>query len=144
MPRQVESSTHAIWRGMLARCRNVNAKDYARYGARGITVCDRWLSFALFLADMGERPAGMTLERRDGSKGYFPENCTWATPTQQARNRRGNVNVTHDGITATVAEWAERTGLERKTLEYRIRAGWPAERALTTPSLINRKPTHVL
>jgi hypothetical protein len=143
MPRKVESSTHAIWRGMLSRCQNAKAKDYGRYGGRGITVCDRWKTFALFLADMGERPAGMTLERKDGAKGYSPENCTWATYTQQARNRRGNVHVTHEGSTATIAEWAERTGLERKTLQYRIRAGWPAERALTTPSLINRKQHHV-
>jgi len=144
MPRQIESTTHAIWRGMLARCNNVKSKDHARYGARGIKVCERWAQFTNFLADMGERPAGMSLERQDGSANYSPENCVWATPKQQARNRRDNVNVTHDGHTATVAEWAERTGLERKTLEYRIRAGWPAERALTTPSLINRKQPHVL
>lgn len=144
MPRQVESSTHAIWRGMLSRCRNPKSKDFPRYGGRGITVCDRWLQFVNFLADMGERPAGMSLERLDGAEGYSPENCTWATPTQQARNRRGNVCITHDGRTATVAEWAERTGLERKTLEYRIRVGWPAERALTTPSTINRKTHHGL
>ena len=128
---------------MRQRCENPNRKDFCNYGARGITVCARWLQFTNFLSDMGERPAGMTLERSDGAKGYSPENCTWATPTQQARNKRTNVLVTHGGHTATVAEWAERTGLERKTLEYRIRAGWPAERALTTPSLINRKHSHV-
>lgn len=144
MPRQIESTTHAIWRGMLARCSNPKSKDFPRYGGRGITVCDRWLQFANFVADMGERPDGMTLERRDGAKGYSPDNCTWATPKQQARNRRNNVAVSHNGVTATVAEWAERTGLERKTLEYRIRAGWPAERALTTPSTINRKQSHVV
>lgn len=143
MARKVESSTHAIWRGMLSRCRNPKAKDFARYGGRGVAVCERWLSFDNFLADMGERPAGLTLDRRNGSGNYEPGNCTWATPKQQARNRRDNVLVTHAGTTASVAAWAERTGLERKTLEYRIRAGWPAERALTTPSLINRKHQHV-
>ena len=143
MPRKVESSTHAIWRGMLARCRNPKAKDFPRYGARGISVCDRWLSFDAFLADMGERPAGLTLERRDSTGNYCPENCCWATLKEQARNRRSNVQVTYCGHTATVAEWAERTGLERKTLEYRIRTGWSPDRALTTPSLIIRKPNHV-
>lgn len=139
MARKVESSTHAIWRGMLSRCSNPKSKDFARYGGRGISVFERWLSFANFLADMGERPAGLTLERRDGAGNYGPSNCEWATPKQQARNRRNNVFITHGTTTATVAEWAERTGLERKTLEYRIRAGWSAERALTTPSTINRK-----
>ena len=143
MPRKVESSTHAIWRGMLARCRNQKSKDFPRYGGRGIAVCERWWDFPSFLADMGERPAGLTLERLDGSGNYCPENCRWVTPKQQARNRRNNVRVVFGGLTATVAEWAERTGLERKTLEYRLRSGWPPERALTTPSLINRKPNHV-
>lgn len=137
------TSTYAIWRSMLARCTSPQSKDFGRYGARGITVCNRWLKFENFLADMGQRPEGLTLDRRDGTLGYSPDNCRWATPTIQARNRRTNVTVTHDGITATVAEWAERTGLERKTLEYRIRAGWTAARALTTPSTINRKPNHV-
>jgi hypothetical protein len=128
---------------MRQRCENPNRKDFRNYGARGITVCERWREFANFLADMGQRPEGMTLERKNSNAGYGPDNCVWATPRQQARNKRGNVIVTHAGVSATVAEWAERTGLERKTLEYRIRAGWPAERALTTPSLINRKHNHV-
>jgi hypothetical protein len=135
------TSTYAVWRSMLSRCTNPNAKDYPRYGGRGITVCDRWRVFENFLADMGPRPDGLTLERENGARGYEPGNCKWATPTAQARNRSSNVLVTHGGHTATVAEWAERTGLERKTLEYRLRAGWPAERALSTPSTINRKPT---
>jgi hypothetical protein len=142
MGRWVESPTHAIWRGMLARCRNPNAKDFPRYGGRGISVCARWSLYANFLADMGVRPAGLSLERLRNDEGYSPENCEWATLKAQARNRRSNVLVTHAGVTATVAEWAEKTGLERKTLEYRIRVGWPAERALTTPSLINRKHQH--
>lgn len=134
------TSTYTIWKTMVARCTRPHAKDFPRYGGRGITVCERWRTFANFLADMGERPAGLTLDRKDGTGGYEPANCRWATPKEQARNRRNNVLLTHDGQTATVAEWAERTGLERKTLEYRVRAGWPAERALTTPSTINRKP----
>lgn len=133
------TSTYAVWRSMLARCMNPKAKDYPRYGGRGITVCERWRTFENFLADMGERPAGLTLEREDGSRGYEPRNCKWATPTEQARNRRTNVMVTHNGVVATVAEWAERTGLERKTIEYRIRAGWDHSKAVTTPSTTNRK-----
>jgi hypothetical protein len=133
------TTTYAIHRSMLARCTNPNCKDYPRYGGRGISVCERWKSFDNFLADMGKRPEGLTLERNDVNGNYEPSNCRWATQKEQQRNRRTNVFVTHDGITATVAEWAERTGLERKTLEYRIRVGWAPARALTTPSTINRK-----
>lgn len=135
--------TYAVWRSMLARCMRPNRKDFKRYGARGITVCEAWLSFQKFVADMGVKPDGMTLDRERGGEGYGPTNCRWATPKQQARNRRSNVLLTFEDRTATVAEWAERTGLERKTLEYRIRAGWPVQRALTTPSTTNRKQNHV-
>jgi len=75
---------------MKRRCYDVRAASYERYGAVGITVCRRWLkSFANFLADMGERPEGMTLDRKNPSKNYSPGNCRWATKEEQARNRRG-------------------------------------------------------
>lgn len=131
--------TFKTWDSMRQRCRNPDNKDFANYGGRGISVCDRWNEFQTFLADMGERPSGMTLDRIDVNGNYEPSNCRWATPKAQSRNKRNNVVVEFDGQQMTVAEWAEKTGIERKTLEYRIRAGWRPERALTTPSLINRK-----
>ena len=80
--------TYTSWRNMLSRCRNRNRSDYVNYGGRGITVCERWLAFENFLVDMGERPAGTTLDRKDNDRGYDPTNCVWATHKEQTNNRR--------------------------------------------------------
>lgn len=76
---------------MTQRCTNPMNPEWKNYGGRGVIVCDRWTTFANFLADMGERPAGMTIERRDRGRGYEPGNCIWATALVQARNTRRNV-----------------------------------------------------
>ena len=128
---------YGIWCGMRRRCYDANEPAYPRYGGRGILVCDRWLGrngFANFLADMGLRTSpDHELERVDNAGPYSPENCKWATRTEQGRNKRNNRLVTFRGETLPLSVWAERTGLPYKTLHYRISKGWSAERTLTTP-----------
>lgn len=82
------SRVHESWKAMVQRCENPNNPGYPKYGGIGIRVCERWLSFENFLADMGERPEGTSLDRIDNNLGYEPSNCRWATPSEQSRNRR--------------------------------------------------------
>jgi len=130
---QSETALYAIWRAIIRRCRDSNDRAYQWYGARGIKVCDRWLDFAVFRADVGEPPAGMWLDRRDNEQGYTPENCRWATPKQQANNTRGNRVLEIDGERLTLTEAAERYSLEPNTLKARLDRGWSVADAISHP-----------
>ncbi len=125
------SRVYLIWRGMLARCSAASkGKTRKLYYEKGITVCDRWQMFENFLADMGEPPESHSIDRIDGTKGYFPENCRWATSKIQANNTVANHIITANGLTMTAAMWAEKTGIKPNTIIYRIRRGWSPEDAV--------------
>lgn len=123
---------YAVWRSMVDRCRLPTHQAWENYGGRGITVCARWSeSFENFWADMG--PAyrkGGTLERRDNSLGYTPENCAWRTRKQQANNTRRSRWLDTQKGRMTVAQASEFYGVKYTTLLYRLAHGWPLERAL--------------
>lgn len=128
---------YEVWRGAIRRCTDPSSWKYPDYGGRGIAVCARWMEpdgrgLLNFIADMGERPDGMTLDRIDPDGPYGPDNCRWATQSEQQNNRRNNRLVTYRGVTLTVAQWAAAIGLNDAALRERItRLSWPVERALT-------------
>lgn len=122
--------TYASWADMIQRCTNPRRRRYADYGARGISVCDRWRKFEHFLADMGTRPEGFELERNNNDGNYEPGNCRWATPTEQSNNRRSSHWLTVAGQTHTISEWARLTGIRASKIFKRLKRGWSPEKAL--------------
>lgn len=132
-----QTPEYTVWKMMLTRCYDEKHKGYKNYGGRGITVCDRWRNdFTAFYADMGQRPfARYTLERRNNNGNYGPENCYWATLSQNLRNTRRTHLLTYKGETMSLKTWAERVHIPYFTLLCRIRAGWSPVEALTTPVL---------
>ncbi len=129
------SSEYIAWSGIRARCLNINDKAYPQYGGRGIKICERWSRFENFFADMGCRPSPQhSIDRYPDNNGnYEPSNCRWATPGQQARNRRSSRFLSFRGETLTLAAWTEKMSIPYGTLRRRLERGWKTDRALTTP-----------
>lgn len=94
---QYKSATYKCWDALIQRCTNPKNHNFKDYGGRGVTVCERWLLFENFLADMGHRPKGFKIERKDNDGPYSPENCKWATQAEQNRNTRRNRYLVMDG-----------------------------------------------
>jgi hypothetical protein len=128
------SREYAIWANMRDRCNNPANVAYQLYGGNGVKVCERWeQSFEAFYADMGPRPTPKHgIDRIDGTKGYSPDNCRWATRQTQMENRRITKRLTIDGVTRTVNEWAAISGIKHATIRGRIERGWDAQRAVFT------------
>lgn len=131
---QTTSPTYKSWRSARERCLNPKAPNYGEYGGRGIQFCERWSEFSNFLADMGDRPSGTTLDRYPDVDGHYePGNCRWATPKEQAANRRNSVWIEVDGAMTTTAEVARQMGVSAQVLLKRLRSGWSVERTVSTP-----------
>jgi hypothetical protein len=128
------SPEYRTWIMMKQRCLNPNAHAYENYGGRGIGICPQWLTFTGFLADMGSRPLGTTLERIDNDGDYEPGNCRWATRREQARNTRRNHLVTAFGRTQTLADWSDESGVSQAAIWRRLFVhGWSADDAVSLP-----------
>ena len=117
--------TYRSWQMMRNRCNNPKARDFKHYGGRGIIICERWSDYDAFLSDMGERPHGLTLERRDVNGGYTPENCYWADRKMQARNR----NYVQPVFGRYAWEWAEHLGIKHATFHHRL---WKYRKGMIT------------
>ncbi len=130
------SPTYQSWSKMIQRCENPNALQFDRYGGRGITICKRWHDFANFVEDVGIRPSlNHSIDRIQTDGNYDKDNCRWSTRKEQMRNRRNNVNVTIDGETQCLKDWAAHFGIHINTVRARMKNNnWDAIRALTTPT----------
>lgn len=131
-PKKRDMPEYRWWQNMLNRCRNPITPAYRNYGGRGIAVCERWLTFENFLADIGPRPSPKhTLDRIDNARGYESGNVRWATKAEQMRNTRRNTWITAFGETMCGADWAQRNGLSPGTISTRLKMGWPSEWVVT-------------
>jgi hypothetical protein len=116
---------YRVWAGMKGRCNNLNHADYSLYGGRGIQLCSRWNDFTLFFEDVIDTyKKGLTLDRVDNKGNYTPENCKWATLSEQANNRRTNVVLSYEGVSYTVTQLARKIGVTPQLLYDRKRLGW--------------------
>lgn len=118
------SREYSSWSAAKDRCKNPLSKDYKRYGGRGIEMSQEWVdSFETFFRDMGERPKGCSLERNDTNGPYSKENCTWATPVEQARNRRNSIYVEWMGSQVHLSKVAEEIGISYGAAYQRLKRG---------------------
>lgn len=135
-----DSPEYRTWLNMLRRCSDPKDKNFPRYGARGISVCEEWRkSFVRFLADMGPKPSPIhSIDRIDNDGSYAPHNCRWATPREQTLNSRVARILEHRGLSLCLTEWAERLGITQQALSWRLRNGWERQLALTTVRTMKR------
>lgn len=126
-----KTTEYYSWNAMICRCTHKTHPSYKNHGARGIRVCTRWLKFENFLADMGKKPKGTTLEREDNDGDYRKSNCKWATRKEQQNNLRVNRRISFNGKSRTVAQWARKLGISDQTIYWRLNQDWSTEKVLS-------------
>ena len=133
-----------IWSAMMSRCHNPKDRRFSDWGGRGICVCPEWHTPAQFVTDMFPTyKLGLTIERIDNNGHYNPSNCKWAPRREQDRNKSNNVWLPHNAITKILADWAADYSINRSTLAYRLKHGWPVGKALETlPNTSPKSGTH--
>lgn len=122
-----------IWQLMHKRCNDPKCRAYHNYGGRGITVCKRWGLFENFFADMGHRPEGRTLDRRNNNRGYSKSNCRWATAMEQSENSRQRRIVIYKGERYHITGFCKAHGISYNTIRARIQRGWEIHKAINQP-----------
>lgn len=133
-----KSPTHTCWKNMRRRCETKSSSRYKNYGARGIKVCDRWKIFENFLNDMGEKPSGLTLERIDVDKDYQPDNCRWASPTDQHFNKTNTRYIDYNGEKIPLGRLCREFDIRFNVVWKRLSRGWDIEKALKTPNMSSK------
>lgn len=129
-----KTKQYSVWQSMKSRCNNRHSQFFSNYGDRGIRVCKQWEKFENFWDDMKDGyEEGLTLERIDNDCDYHPSNCRWATYREQQRNKTTNNILTLNGISKTLIEWVEETGIGGVTITSRLKRGWTIQKTLTTP-----------
>jgi hypothetical protein len=130
--RGCKSSEYVTWANMIARCYKPSNPSYFRYGAVGITVCDRWMKFINFFEDMGKKPSPLyTIDRIKSNIGYEPGNCKWATKKEQSLNLCHTKVIQIGNERDSIAGWCKKAGISRVTYLCRVRQGWLQTEALT-------------
>jgi len=130
-----KSKTYKVWAAMIQRCANKNNINFYNYGGRGIGVCDRWLDFSSFFADMGDAPKNLSIERNDVNGHYELGNCKWATMKEQQNNKRNNILISVNGDVVTAEQAGELTGINARKIRSRISAGCSLDRAIIDADL---------
>ena len=131
---------HHIWKSMKQRCFDSNCINYKKYGAKGISICEEWKNFEYFAnwSIANGYSDGLTIDRIDASGNYEPSNCRWVSYKVQANNRSSNRYIEMNGISHTLAEWSDITGIKLSTIHARLKRGWNPEKTLTIEPIVGR------
>lgn len=131
------------WKSARGRCGNINHHAWEKYGGRGIKFSPEWDDFNIFLSDMGERPEGTSLDRIDNDGDYCADNCQWANPVEQARNKSNNFLLEYEGRVQCVAAWGRELSIHSSTILNRISRGDSVGRALSTEYAKKKRPSNI-